>query len=89
MPEHFGFEQIVRYRRTIHRYERALAPPRARVYRLRDDFFAGSALACDQHRRVSRSDALNERAKLDDRRMRSDQDLFERERAALLGYVGF
>ncbi len=55
MPKQRGLEQIRRHRSRIHGNEGFIAPWRVRMDCLRDQLFAGSALALDQHRRPARS----------------------------------
>ena len=52
MPEHFTLKQRFRHRRTVDSYERALSTLAVLVQGAGDQFFAGPALALNQHRRL-------------------------------------
>jgi len=54
------------------------------VNRTRDHFFAGPALAGDQHGHFGRGDALDERAQFHDRGMVPDEDSLDRKRSLVL-----
>jgi hypothetical protein len=78
MAEHLGLQQLMRNRRTVDRHEGAAAPCRQSMDRPRDDFLAGAALACDQHRRVGGRNAVDQRPKFDYRYMFADEIAFGR-----------
>ena len=54
VPEHLGLEQRLGERRTVHGNQGTGVPVTVGVNELRDQLFAGSALAGDEHRCVGR-----------------------------------
>jgi hypothetical protein len=79
MAEHLGFEQVVWDGGAVNRHERALAPRRHIVSRVGDYFLAGTAFARNQDSNVGRRDSFDERTKLCDCRMLSNQDFVNRQ----------
>src|SRR5260370_28067822 len=85
MAKHFGLEQVVRNRGTVHRHKGQIASQREGMNRLRDHFLAGPALTGDKHRNFGWGDPLNKGAQFYDRGMIPDQDSLDRKRSLGLG----
>src|SRR5262249_29204762 len=62
MTEQFALEQRFRERRAVDGHEWPVGPRTGGVDRARNQFLASAALAENQHRRVSRRDALDQTA---------------------------